>query len=149
MKKLFFMAVIPIIAMVSCTKTVESPVTATQGPTIAFKTFAILTLGDSIKNVTLIPPFTKPASNYLNYLNTTIQAWQCNIQWSMINESGQSEVVGSTAQLGSNLVFSIQEFGATSGTMLQFQNKEIDHYSDGSSKDVLVGPQYYGIVNVQ
>jgi hypothetical protein len=150
MKNLWLIAVIAMITITSCTKTVNGPTPPAPGPVLTFKSYSIVTIGDSIKNVTAILPFTLPATIYLNYLNPTISVMQCYTEWHTISETGQPVEMGSAAQATSQIASLVQNNdGISNCTMLQYQNKETDHYTDGSSEDLLIGQQYYAIVKVQ
>jgi len=147
MKTILAISVIAMITITSCTKEVTGA-TASSGPTLTFKSYSILTIGDSIKNATSILPFTLPTQNYLAYLNPNISAVQCDVEWHQISETGQPIEMGSTAQTTPDIASIIQTYSYNNCTLLQYQNKETDHYTDGSSQDILVGPQYYAIVKV-
>jgi hypothetical protein len=150
MKNLRLIPLIAIVAITSCTKTIDGPTPAAPGPTLTFKSYSILTIGDSIKNVSAILPFTSAAVNNLNYLNPNIAAVQCYTEWYTVSATGQPLAMGSVAQTTPAMAASIQNSDSyTTCIMLQYQNQETDHYTDGSSENLLIGSQYYAIVKVQ
>jgi hypothetical protein len=131
----------------SCTKVVSGPTTII-GPELTFKSRYILTIGDSIKDVTAYPPFTTSKDNHLNFLNPNIAAVECSTSWHEISPTGQKIERGCIAQTTSNIASTISH-GFNHCTLVQYQNKETSFYSDGTSQDVGVGPQYYVIVKAE
>ena len=132
-------------AFCSCTKTITMPA---PGPTLTFKSRLTLTIGDSIKNVTVYPPFSTAAINNMNFLDPSVCAYECNASWSELSETGQPIKRGSVVQTSAVVVAAIQH-GFTKCILLQYQNKETSHFSDGTSQDAPVGTQYYVIVKAE
>lgn len=141
MKNLFFNLAM-LACMTGCTKTVT--LTA-PGPVLTFKSRLTLTIGDSIKNVTLYPPFIAATTNNMNFLDPSISAVECRASWHEQSETGQPVERGCIVQ-ASDAIASSTEHGYKTCTLLQYQNKETSHFSDGSSSDIPVGLQYYVVV---